>query len=361
MKTGKTALMELKNNWKGFLLFLLVIILLISGFTQAYPSFEDAIEDDLEGSDNIEVEVVEEEDSVTVKLSWKEIQGAENYTLLVSKGPRIIVPLDRVEGIESEFYNYTLPLDDEGGVPERYFTVVAVKEDVEEDRGGELVGMQTNFERTSALEEIWGIDYGDIQGFISMLWSMWWILLIGLYIGYVSVNSITKDYEEGRTDIILSNPISRKQYLLEKFSVAALYTLFLLLVGGLVLIGSVYSVGELGAVSSSELLLSSLLSWPLFLVIIGVSLLAAVYLENSKKAVGVSFVFILIQYGVHMVSELSGALQSIKPYTIISYWDFEEALRGEALNMFDLVLMTAVAVLLLLATVMIFERRDIPA
>lgn len=355
MKIGKTMLMELKDRWKGFVLFILVVVLLVGGFVQAYPSFREAFDEGLEGSENVEVEVLKGEENISVMLSWKEFEDAENYSILVGESPNMMVPLDIVDGVENTYHEYVLGFDGDD-IPERYFAVVAVRSDGER----ELVGMETNFERRTAFQEIWGIDYGDIQGFLSLLWSTWWVLLIGLYIGYISVNVITKDYEEDRMDLILSKPISRKQYLLEKFMVVSLYTLSVLVIIGLLLIVSVASVGELDSVSSYGLMSSSLLSWPVFLVMISVSMLAGVYLESSRKAVGVSFIFILTQYGINMVGDLTEGLEYLKTYTIINYWDYESALFGEAVSAFDVVFLFVLSALLVGSALMIFERKDIP-
>ncbi len=355
MNIGKTMLMELRNSWRGYVLFILVVVLLVGGFAQAYPSFSEAFEDELDGSENVDVEMLEKDEEINVTLSWRKIDNVDSYSILVSETSNMMVPVDRVDGIKTTSHNYSLQYDEDGEVPERYFAVVAVN-------GGdeELVGIETNFERKTPFQEIWGVDYGDIQGFLFILWSTWWVLLIGLYIGYISVNVITKDYEEDRMDLILSKPISRRQYFLEKFLVVSLYTLGLLAIVGLVLIGSIYSVGELNSVSSSALMASSVLSWPVFLVMISVSVLAGVYLESSRKAVGVSFIFILIQYGINMVGDMAEGLEYLKTYTIINYWDYESALYGEAVGVLDVAFLLVLSVLLVILAMVVFERKDIP-
>ncbi|MFW6040801.1 MAG: ABC transporter permease [Thermoplasmatota archaeon] len=359
MKIGKLMLMELRNSWKGYLIFLIIILLTIGGFTQAYPSVSEAFDPNLEGAENIDIQFTEGTESASVNLSWVEVKGAKNYTIVVGYSPTMIVPITRIEGIETNEYEFTLPLEED--MPELYFAVLAVKEEIiEEEYGTEFIGMETNIERESPFEELWGIDYSDIRGFLSVLWSMWWIPLIGLYIGYISVNSVVKDYEEDRIDILLSKPISRKQYLLEKFSVISIYTLFLLAISGGILVASVHSVGELGTVSASEIMISTILSWPIFLVIISVSVLGSVVLENSKKAVGLSFIFILIQFGIHLVGDMAETLEYMKSYTIITYWDYESLIYGETINIGEVGLIIALAAILVIITLWIFERKDIP-
>lgn len=352
MKLGKTIVMELKNSWRGYFLFMVVVILISASFTQIYPSVAEAFGEDLDGAENVDVDVV---DGSVFNLSWTQHPGAVNYTLFVGRSPQMIVPFRVERGIVDTQFTITLPLEVE---KEWYFGVLAVVDDDEVRE--EFVGMDTNVERKSAIEEAIGIDYSDIRGFISVLWSMWWVLLIGLYIGYTSVNTISKDYEERRMDVILSKPISRRQYLFEKFTVISAFTLFLLVISALVTIVSVYSLGELDTLPASVLLLGTILSWPIFLVLIAVSFLFAIYFENSKKAVGVTFLVILLQFGVHLVGDMAEALEYVKPYTIISYWNHESILYGEGANWGDIAVLFFIAALLMLLAHYVFEKKDIP-
>ena len=357
MNKGNTFLMELKNSWKGYLIFTLIVIIFIGGFIQIYPSVSSAFDEELLGAENVDISVVEEVDAIRVHLTWNEVQQAENYTLLVGRSPHMIVPIDRVEDIQNNEYSYTIPLEDHD--QGWYFGILALIDDDGETHT-EFVGMESNLERTSVLEETFGLDYSTIQGFLSVLWRMWWFLLIGLYIVYISVICVSKDYEENRLDIILSKPISRRQYFLEKFSVVALFTLTLLTIGGLITIASVHSLGELSNISASTLLVTTLLSWPLFLVIIAVSFLSAVYFGDSKRSIGFTFLVVLIQYGINMVGNMSENLEYLKSYSIIAYWDHESILYGEPVNLLNLAFILMIASALMLISLKIFEDKDIP-
>ncbi len=361
MKFGKTLLMEFRENWKGFLLFLLIVLFMVGGFIKVFPSFSETFEERLEGAENIEMDMEEIDGSIEVDLSWRRVENTESYTLLVGMSKYMIVPMVRIEGIEENYYKYSLYFENEENQPERYFAVTAVKEGVaSESTRSVFVGMRTTYEGKSPFEEFLGVDYSDIRGFLTVLWSYWWFLLIGLYLGYISVTSISKDFEEERMDIIFSTTISRKQYLMEKFSALAIYSLGLLITTGLFMIGSVYLIGELNSVGPSAIFSSALFSWPIFLVIIAVSLLAAVYFEDSRRAVGFSFLFILIQYGLHTVGDMAGALEQIRPYTILTYWDHESILFDGVISMGDFGLISLLAISIIVITAVVFERKDIP-
>ena len=63
-----------------------------------------------------------------------------------------------------------------------------------------------------------------------MVFSLWF-LPIGLYVGYKTASSITADFKEKRMDLIFSTPMSRQQYLLEKFASMAVYAVLFVLIG----------------------------------------------------------------------------------------------------------------------------------
>jgi len=356
MKIGNNMVMELKKSWKGLLIFLIIVLLLIAGFIQAYPSVRAGFEEDLEGQENIEMEIIDENRNVTVKLTWDgwhEKEEVNNYTVLMSNTESFTVPMEKWENIDSPYIEISLEKV-EGEVPERYFAVAWE----EEER--KLVGIESTVDRLEVFQEIWGADITDIRGMISMLWDMWWVLLIGLYLGYVSVNSVAKDFEERRMDIIFSKPISRKQYILEKFTVLSLFMFVLLVITGLVMIGSVGSVGELNTVSSTALFLSTVLSLPIFLVIIAFSILGVVHFKNSKKAIGFSFLIILFQFGLNIVADIAEGLEYLGTYTILSYWDHEAMLVDEVYSMTDIGLIFGLALVILGLTIWLFEKKDIP-
>ncbi len=358
MKFGNTMVMELKNSWKGLLIFLIIVVLLIAGFIQAHPSVAAGFEDKLEGEENIDIEIVEDNDNITVRLNWErwEEKDDENiYAVLMSNRETFTVPLEKWENIENRSHEIVLEKVD-GETPERYF---AVMREGEEDR--ELVGIQSTVDRLDRFEAVWGTDIRDIRGMISMLWDMWWVLLIGLYLSYVSVNSVAKDFEERRMDIIFSTTLSKKQYLLEKFTTLCLFMLVLLTIIGLVMIVGVESIGELNTVSSSALILSSVLSLPIFMVIISVSILGAVYFENSRKAIGFSFLIILFQFGLNIVAGISEGLEYLESYTIVSYWDHETMLFDEIYSTSDFLFIFGFSLILILVAIQLFEKKDIPA
>ncbi len=351
---GRTFSFELKNRWKGLTIFLVIVIIFMAGYIQIFPSISKPFEEDLEGSEYVDIEV--DEDAEVIRLDWKELDDASNYTLKVNVVSQMVQPIDSIEGIQDNSYEYPMRKED-GEMTELYFAVVGVYEDSTE----EFVGMSTNTERRNPFEELMGFDWTDIGDFVSMLYDMWFVLLVGLYLGYISVNSITSEFEEKRMDILLSTSLSRKQFLLEKFSALSFYTLMLLLTTALAMILSVYSVGESSSLSPYQIFLSMIISLPLFLVIIAFSFLVSVRFKSSRIAVGLTFFFIFVNYAVHLVADMAETLEVVKSYSLMTYWDFNSVLSDSVVNFVDIGLLSMIALILFVLAVFVFERSDIPA
>ncbi len=355
MKFGKSMMVDLVHNWKALLIYILIIQMMVSGLILAFPSMEMLLDTTPEGADNITVETVEGVGNQTVTLSWEAVSGAANYTVLVNAGPQMITP-QRVEGIGDTEYVHVLTEED-GEVPLRYFSVVAVLP------GGDLefIGMQTNTAIPNIWDSFYWSDMSDINGIIALFWDVWWILLIGLFLVYMAVSVVNRDLEENRMDILLSTLLTRRQYVLEKFVFLAAYTVVMLAVTMAFMVVSLASIGELGNVSITGLTMSVAFSLPLFLAFIAVSLLVAVGMKDQRRTVGFAFLIFVIQYGLYLFGNMAESLSSLKMLSILNYWDHRGMLYDQVYSMGDLGVLIAVTAAALLLAVAVMERKDIPS
>ncbi|MBS3781781.1 MAG: ABC transporter permease subunit [Candidatus Thermoplasmatota archaeon] len=363
----KTMRMEFRKGWKGFTIFIFVVVLIVGGMAQLYPVVSETFEEEageLDGEESLELEFLEEKNEFN--LSWEKVEGAKEYIVLEDTKSHMATSSDI--GNTTETY-MTIPSEDNRD--ERYFGVVAVVE-VEDEESRVPIGMASTVERKTPLEEMMETPYfrmftagredmriDEIEGYLSVELYSWWILLVGVYLSFLSVKSVTGDYEEGRMDIIFSTPLSRKEYLLQKFSALALFSLALVVLSGLILTLSVYSVGE--GFRLNPFLVSIVISWPMLLVIIAVSIFLAVLFKSSRMAVGATFAVILVQYALFMAGHMVESLESVLPFTISYYWDYNSVLLDGVVHLWDLVLLILVAFILFFGSLVLFENRDIPA
>ncbi len=358
---GRTFLFELRHRWKGFTIFLIIVLIVVAGMVQLFPVTIDAMEEDvdeLEGEDNVRIQVENE----TVWLNWDRVENASYYKVLEDTGSHMATSREVARTEE----NHTELQYDNG---ERYYAVLAGFDEEEEV----LVGMSSTVERKSPIEELMeapyfraftagrpDVDFREIEGFLSIELYSWWFLLVGLYLAYVSVNNVTKDYEDKRLDMIFSNPVSRMNFLMEKFSALAFYTLLLLTVSSLVLMGSLYSIGEVREFGVWEAFASMLGAWPLFLVVIAFSILFAVKFQRARIAVGLSLMIALVMYALHIAGNMVDALEWLTTLTILTYWDYNSVILDGVFKTWHFVGLFILAMIIFVGALSLFDRQDIP-
>lgn len=357
---GRTLTMEFRKSWRGFTIFILVVVIISAGMAQLFPVISDAFEEEMEELEGMEYVHLVVEDEI-IHLSWVEVEDAVQFVILEDSHPYMMMSWE----VNRTDMNRTTIHHPEDEV--RYFAVKYLTNDSAEIP----LGMASTVEPTDPMEELMDtafyrmftagrsdVTFEEIEGFMSVELYSWWILLVGVYLSYLSVKSITEDYEERRMDVIFSTPLPRKQYILEKFSGLALFTLILVSLSGSMLMLSVRAVGEPGG---SQFLVSLLISWPMLTVIIAFSMLLAVVTKRSRKAVGCSFAVILIQYAMFMAGHMVESLEPILPFTISYYWDYNSVLLDGVVYLWQIILMLVVAGAFVFLTAYHFQDSDIPA
>ena len=88
----------------------------------------------------------------------------------------------------------------------------AFKEPLEEMAGSGIFDSFSQFFGPSSF------DMATYVGFINIeLYQIIWVIILGIIIGFIAASLISKEIEGKTIDILMSNPISRKQIVFEKF------------------------------------------------------------------------------------------------------------------------------------------------
>jgi ABC-2 type transport system permease protein len=61
-------------------------------------------------------------------------------------------------------------------------------------------------------------DMASYVGFLNIeMYQIFWVLILGIIFGFLAASMISKEIEGKTFDLLMSNPISRKQIIIEKF------------------------------------------------------------------------------------------------------------------------------------------------
>ncbi len=359
---GTIIKMELKSGWKGLLIFAFLALLLTASMPQMYPMFKESFESPLEGEEFVNLTLPATTPGTAI-LSWTAVPTATSYTVYSSE-LLVMVPCQTVYTGTDPQYQFTYQ-----GDQNTYYAVtsrIAASEDV-------LIGMETTNATKNPFDAMldnsaytaftrgYDLDITDPAGFLSMYAFSWWWFVGGIYIAFLAANMMTTDFETQRLDLLFSTPISRRQYILEKFVALSLIGLFIVVLSILGLLIGIASVADLSAsLGVGEAFFSFFGAFPLLLTIASTGILLGVFFKKGRLAIGANIGLLVFQYLLYSFSGIAEALDSLKYISIFYYWDYNKVLIDKGFDIGGFLILTVLSIVLLGLAIFYFEKKDIP-
>jgi ABC-2 type transport system permease protein len=362
MMFGRIAFMELKTGWKGLIIFGLLILVISAGIPLIFPTYRNSLIEELEGVSKVHLELLNEQGSM-ITLSWETVETATSYMVLEDNRSSMVTAKLKYMG------NETSIIFEKDFEEKRYYAVMAV---LNETSDPVLVGITATEKSEDPFRELLknpayaGLTGGrnismlEVKGFVALEYYSWSWMLTGLFIAYLSVAVIASDFENKRMDVMFSTPISRRRYLLEKFTAMSFIALFIVLVQIVGLTWGLASINALNEFSTNAVLLSLIGSLPLLMVTAAVGIAAAVLFQKVRTGMGITFAFVLAEFFLYTFGGFSKSLELMKTISIFKYWDYFSVIIDDLFKAGDFLILTLVAIVLIVTAIRVFETKDIP-
>ncbi len=359
---GRITYMELRTGLKGLLIFFLLVTIVAVAMPLIFPAYRDSLTEELEGANKVNLELPTDEGDM-ITLSWEPLETTTSYMVLEDNRSSIVTAKIKYTGEETSI---TFEKDFE---ERRYYAVMA---ETDETVDPVLIGIASTEKGEDPFQELFqnpaysgftggrNISILEVKGFITLeFFGLWW-MLAGLFIAYQSVSVIASDFENKRMDVMLSTPISRRRYLLEKFSAMSIIALFITLVaiGGLA--GGIANINAINEFSAETVFLSLIGCLPFLMVIAAVGILAAVFFQKTRVGMGVTFAFVFAEFFLYTFGNFSKSLEWMKSISIFNYWDYSSVIFDNLFKAGDFVILAAVAIVIIIISIWVFEKKDIP-
>jgi ABC-type transport system involved in multi-copper enzyme maturation permease subunit len=387
---GRIFLMDYRTSWKSMLIFLIAMLFLLCTTVSVYPTMKTAWVEELEGAELVELTVLED-GSGDLELSWKTQEGVGIYVVNEDNSSFMTTPTNVYLGPgtgtsipydESEVQYFSILAVMNVSIEEYLDTISMANISQREPTVNEavlngtlqpfLIAMASTGEKDSSAEMLKSQVYdgytgggrvtslADFRGFLSIMVFSLWFLPIGLYVGYKTASSITADFKEKRMDLIFSTPLSRQQYLLEKFASMAVYAVLFVLILTASIAATMVSIDMTDVVSVGTLFMVTIGSIPLFLAVIALATLSSVRFSSSKGGVG--FVFLIV-FGSTAIKQLAGIVESLdwmKYLSLEHYWDLTYMFYEKSFVAEDFIGMLVFSMIVMVGAGIMFKKKDIP-
>jgi ABC-2 type transport system permease protein len=196
------------------------------------------------------------------------------------------------------------------------------------------------------------------EGLISAAYFGRVLLIMAVYAVVSGLNITANEEDAGIMDILLSLPLPRWRIILEKFAAYTLMSFVIVTIGfiGLYLGGITSAIH----VDPGKLIISSINILPSLLLMLAFTMLAGTFFRHKNQAAAVSAFFIIGSYVVDFAGSAASEspIARLRVISFFAYYDNGHIMQN-GLNGTYVSLLLGLTMILVIASVWCFERRDI--
>ena len=201
-------------------------------------------------------------------------------------------------------------------------------------------------------------DMGTYIGFLNIeMYQIFWVLILGIIIAFISATSISKEIESKTIDILMSNPVSRKQIIFEKFVGLIPMLLIVNFTAMLVVMGVTVGINE--EVNFGYLLLTHVISIPYFLAIIALSILISTIIDEKMRAGIVTMAIVVGMYIFESIGNMIPDYENLGLISLTHYYSPYDALKYGAIDGIGNAVLLGFTVIAVIVAIIYFDRKDI--
>jgi ABC-2 type transport system permease protein len=201
-------------------------------------------------------------------------------------------------------------------------------------------------------------DMASYVGFLNIeMYQIFWVLILGIIIGFLAASTIAKEIESKTIDILMSNPVSRKQIIFEKFLGFIPMVIIINFVTMFVLIGVTIVMGE--QLDFWHLTLTHIVSLPYFFSIVALGLFVSTLFDEKMKASVVTMAIVVAMYIFDSIAEMIPDYETLGLISLKHYFKPYEALKLGEIDPFGNGVLILVTLIAIIAAILYFDYKDI--
>ncbi|MEF8879001.1 MAG: ABC transporter permease subunit [Candidatus Thermoplasmatota archaeon] len=222
--------------------------------------------------------------------------------------------------------------------------------------------MMKDMQQSGALDQFAFIPgYQDMSTYVGFLniemYQIFWVLILGIIIGFIAASLVSKEIEGKTFDLLMSNPLSRKQIIFEKFVGLLPMVLIINLGAMLTIIGSTIAINE--QLDFYHLFLTHGVSVLYFLSIISLGLLISTIFDEKMKATIVTMAVVVGMFILDSIAQMIPDYEYIGYLSLKNYYKPYETLKFGDIDVTGLIVFVVFTAIVLIITMFYFEHKDI--
>jgi ABC-2 type transport system permease protein len=201
-------------------------------------------------------------------------------------------------------------------------------------------------------------DMASYIGFLNMeMYQIFWMLILGLILGFLAASVISSEIESKTIDMLLSNPISKTQIVIEKFFGLLPMVLLINFVTMIVLMIVTVAIGE--TVNFWYLFLTHSISLPYFFAIIALGVLISVIINEKMKASIVTMAILIGMFIFNSIANMIPEYDALGLFSLQRYFKPYDALKFGDIDATANIVLLVFCFVCILAAMIYFHYKDI--
>lgn len=222
--------------------------------------------------------------------------------------------------------------------------------------------MMEELDQTGALDPFAFIPgYEDMSSYVGFLniemYQIFWVLILGIIIGFIAASIISKETESKTIDLLMSNPVSRVQIVIEKFLGLIPMMLIINFVAMIVIMGVTIGIGE--ELDFFNLFLTHIISIPYFLSIISIGILISTIFDEKMKASIATMAIVVAMFIFDSIANMIPDYEDLGYISLKNYFVPYEALKNGSVDINGNIVLIMVTIVALFLSVIYFKYKDI--
>ncbi len=201
-------------------------------------------------------------------------------------------------------------------------------------------------------------DFASYIGFLNLeLYSIFFVLILGIIIAFIAATIISKEIESKTIDLLMSNPVSRSQIIIERFIGLIPMILIINFATMFVVYGVTIAIDE--SLDFFNLFIAHLYAIPYFLAVIAIALLISTIIDEKMKSSIFMIAIIVGMFFMEYISHLAKGTENIGLVSLTHYYKPYDALKFGNADANGVIVLIGVTIISLIISIIYFDRKDI--
>lgn len=225
--------------------------------------------------------------------------------------------------------------------------------------GEQLETLKTLFELP--MYKAFGMQMNSFEGFMASSVVQFIPIILAIYVIMASTETLAGEEDKGHLELLVSMPIKRGQIVLAKAIALALVTFMILVIAGASSAAALAWIKNLITVelTATQLFFGVLSAWPITLAVLMMGLFFSACMPNQRTAAMTMTTVYVVSYFGESLAALVDSLDTIKAFSLFSYFDSTADLFSEGMQVTDVAILLSTAAIFFGLALISFERRDI--